>query len=206
MAETASSVPGYLRPYLRARRARGVASLLWDDRRAQRVRFEAIARICPLAGAHVLDVGCGRADLLRFLLARGIAPSRYTGLEAQPWLAREARAALVGEGRIVVADFVRQPAKLRVGADAIVFSGSLNLLSSAQFYRALERAWAATGRWLVFNFLSSPMLTGDECLMWRRRDSVLAFARKAAATVRVDEGYEDGDCSVSMKKRGSGPD
>jgi hypothetical protein len=202
MAETAPSVPGYLRPYVRARRARGVAALLWDDRRSQRVRFEAIARICPLAGLHVLDVGCGKADLLRFLHARGIAPASYTGLEAQPWLAREARAALVGEGRIIVGDFVRRPSKLRTGADAILFSGSLNLLSGAQFYRALERAWAATGRWLVFNFLSSPMLAADECLMWRRRESVLAFARKAARFVRVDEGYEDGDCTVAMKKAG----
>ena len=202
MAEAAAPVPTYLRPYVRARRARGVAALLWDDRRSQRVRFEAIARICPLAGLHVLDVGCGKADLLRFLHARRIALASYTGLEAQPWLARQARAALVGEGRIIVGDFVRQPAKLRTGADAILFSGSLNLLSGAQFYRALERAWAATGRWLVFNFLSSPMLAADECLMWRRRESVLAFARKAARFVRVDEGYEHGDCTVAMKKAG----
>jgi hypothetical protein len=193
-------IPLYLRPYLRARRSAGVTALLWDDRTAQRVRFEAIARLVPLDGLHVLDVGCGRADLLRFLRARGIAPARYTGLEAQAWLAREAFGADEPGVSIVLGDFVKQPGKLRVGADAIVFSGSLNLLSAAQFYRTLERAWAATGRFLIFNFLSSPILAGEEFLMWRRRDSVLAFARRNAVEVRIEEGYEYGDCTVAMRK------
>jgi hypothetical protein len=200
MVEAASSVPLYLRPYVEVRRARGVGALLWEDLRAQRVRFDAIARICPLAGLRVLDVGCGKADLLRFLHARGIAPASYTGLEAQPWLARAARAAVAGAGTIVAGDFVKQPRKLRVGADAIVFSGSLNLLSAAQFYRALEGAWAATRRFLVFNFLSSPLLAADDYLMWRRRESVVAFARKTASRVRIDDRYEEGDCTVAMRK------
>jgi hypothetical protein len=175
---------------------------LWDDRRAQRIRFDAIARICPLAGRHLLDVGCGKADLLAFLLARGIVPARYTGLEAQPWLVHAARRRRRGGFSIVLGDFVRQPAKLRVGADVIVFSGSLNLLPAAAFYRTLERAWAATARWLVFNFLCSPALAADEFLMWRRQETVLAFARALAGPVRVDDRYENGDCTVAMRKRG----
>lgn len=178
-----------------------MAPLLWDDRRAQRVRFEAIARLCPLAGLHVLDVGCGRADLLAFLRAKGVRPARYTGLEAQAWLAREARERAGGDAEILVGDFVRRSSLLRVGADAIVFSGSLNLLTGAQFYRVLRAAWTATRRFLAFNFLSSPMLAGEDYLMWRRRASVLAFARRFAAQVRVDDGYEEGDCTVAMRKR-----
>src|SRR5262245_63000993 len=130
MAEGARPVPRYLRPYVRARRDRGVTALLWDDRRSQRVRFDAIARACPLAGLRLLDVGCGKADFLRFLHARRIVPASYTGLEAQPWLARAARATTSSHGTIVVGDFVKQPSMLRVGADAVVFSGSLNLLST----------------------------------------------------------------------------
>lgn len=182
-----------------------MAALLWDDRRAQRIRFEAIAQLCPLARLHVLDAGCGRADLRGFLHARGIVPGRYTGLEALPWLARAARRKRYENFSILEGDFIKQPSKLRVGAGAIVFSGSLNLLSAAQFYRTLTLAWAATSRWLVFNFLCSPMLAADECLMWRRRESVVAFARRLAASVRIDDRYEDGDCTVAMRKpvRGS---
>ena len=148
----------------------------------------------------MLDVGCGRADLLAFLTARGIAPARYTGLEAQAWLAREARRRVGPSDQVVLGDFVRQPRKLRVGADAIVFSGSLNLLSAAQFRRTLELAWDATARWLVFNFLCSPILAGEDYLMWRRRESVLAFARRLTRSVAVADGYEHGDCTVALRK------
>ncbi len=198
-----NATAGYLRPYVDAhrRRWRGARALLWDDRRSQEVRFDAIARNCPLAGMRILDVGCGRADLLAFLLARGIVPAEYVGLEAQPWLVRAARRRGYESCAIVEGDFVREPAKLRIGADVIVFSGSLNLLSSRQFYRHLDLAWAAAGRWLAFNFLCSPALADADWLTWHRRTTVRAFARRAkAAEVRLDDGYEDGDCTVVMRK------
>jgi SAM-dependent methyltransferase len=193
----------YLRPYVEAhrRRERGAAALLWDDRRSQEVRFDAIARNCPLAGLRILDVGCGRAELLGYLLARGIVPAHYTGLEAQPWLVRAARRKGYESCAIVAGDFVREPEKLRLGADVIVFSGSLNLVSSRQFYRSLELAWAGAGRWLAFNFLCSPALADADWLTWHRRQAVFAFARRVrAAAVRLDDAYEDGDCTVVMRK------
>ncbi|HVQ29912.1 MAG TPA: class I SAM-dependent methyltransferase [Vicinamibacteria bacterium] len=193
----------YLEPYVEARRrkARGVDALLWEDRRSQRIRFEAIARLCPLAGQRVLDVGCGQADLLGFLQARGTVPAHYTGLEAQPWLARAARRKRYLNCSIVEGDFVAHPARLEVGADVLVFSGSLNFLSSRLFYRSLDAAWAASRQSLVFNFLCSPDLAGAKGLRWHRRDTVLAFARGLTSSVRMDDAYEDGDCTVVMRQR-----
>jgi hypothetical protein len=201
MAVPASS-PAYLRPYHDAhrRRARGVRAMLYDDAEAQAVRFAALARICPLAGLSVLDVGCGRADFLGFLRARGIAPAHYTGLEALPWLARAARRRGYADCTIVEGDFVRQPALLAQGADVVLFSGSLNLLSSRRFYRTLEQGWAAARRWLVFIFLCSTMEAGAPFLHWHRKRRVLAFARPRAAQVLLDDGYRDGDCTVAMRK------
>ena len=99
---------------------------------------------------------------------------------------------------MVAADFVRAPEVLEVGADAVVFSGSLNLLPSRQFYRTLRAAWAATGRYLAFNFLDSPALTGARWLKWHRRETVLAFARRSSKRVIVDHSYEEGDCTMVM--------
>jgi hypothetical protein len=201
MASVPARAPSYLVPYARARRARGVRALLWDGPHDQTVRFEAIVRACPLADLHVLDVGCGPAALLGFLLGRGLVPRHYTGLEAQAWLARAARRKRYARCSIVEADFVRDPAALEVGADVIVFSGSLNLLSSRQFYRSIRRAWAATRRWLVFNFLCTPDLAGARWLVWHRRSAVLALARRLGAETRMDDAYEEGDCLVVMRKR-----
>jgi SAM-dependent methyltransferase len=190
----------YLRPYARARgrRERGARALLWDERANQTVRFDAILRHCPIEGRRVLDVGCGPADLLGFLRRRGVAPGHYVGLEAQRWLAQAARRRRYPDCTILEGDFVRDPALLDAGADVVIFSGSLNLLSSAQFFRSLSHAWRGTRRWLAFNFLCSPILTGASYLRWHRRQGVLAWARERAARVRTADDYEDGDCTVVM--------
>jgi hypothetical protein len=197
----AARQPSYLVPYSRARRAPGVRALLWDGPHDQTVRFEAIVRACPLDARHILDVGCGPADFLGYLRQRDINPSHYTGLEAQPWLARAARRRRYGNCSIVEADFVKDPGKLFVGADVVVFSGSLNLLSSKQFYRSIHDGWEATGEWLAFNFLCTPDLAGARWLVWHRRKAVLALARRLGAIAKMDDTYEAGDCLVVMRKR-----
>lgn len=202
MPKAAAPVPFYLYPYHEARQLgmKGFDALLWSSREGQRVRFEAIARICPLAGRRILDVGCGRADLLGHLLERGIVPAHYTGMDMIAASLRAARRKKYARCDIVAADFVREPEKLHVGADVIVFSGSLNTLSRPRFYRTLRAAWAATGQWLVFNFLSSRNWCGEEWLTWHRRQTVLAFCRSLGGEPRFDESYLDGDCTVAVRK------
>jgi SAM-dependent methyltransferase len=206
MPRTADTVPFYLYPYDDARRqgVKGFAALLWSSREGQRVRFEAIARICPLAEKRILDVGCGRADLLGHLLERGIVPAHYTGLDAIPAAVRAARRKKYARCEILkAADFVQEPEKLRVGADAVVFSGSLNTLSRPQFYRTLRAAWEATGEWLVFNFLSAQLWCGEDWLAWHRRSTVLAFCRSLGGEPRYDESYLTGDCTVAVQRPGA---
>ena len=67
----------YLQPYLKAaeRHGAGFGSLLWASPETQAARFGAIERLGRLHGKSVLDVGCGRADLLVYLLSRGVRPA-----------------------------------------------------------------------------------------------------------------------------------
>jgi len=44
-----------------------------------------------MSRAHLLDVGCGRADLFDYLLARKRPPADYIGIEAIPELPAAAR-------------------------------------------------------------------------------------------------------------------
>ena len=73
----------YLLPYLRAADKYGAEfpSLLWASPDTQAARFDAIQRLGKLDRKSVLDVGCGRADLLAFLLDRGVRPDDYVGIE-----------------------------------------------------------------------------------------------------------------------------
>src|SRR4051812_43955046 len=177
MAKPSDPVPFYLYPYHEARQngAKGIDALLWTSKEGQTIRFDVIARSCPLAGKRLLDVGCGRAGLLGHPLERGIVPAHYTRVEKIPQTLRSAPRRNYEDCTIVAADFVCEPERLKVGADVVIFSGSLNTLTNPQFYRALHAAWEATGQWLVFNFLSSKYWAGEEWLHWHRRQTVLAF-------------------------------
>src|SRR5688500_13135141 len=105
----ATDDPPYLAPYLRAaeRHGAGFDALLWASPRTQEVRFDALRRAVPMHGRTVLDVGCGRADLLRFLLDAGVRPRHYVGLEAVPALADAAEALQISNAMIIRADFVK---------------------------------------------------------------------------------------------------
>lgn len=194
--------PAYLEPYVRAaqRWGAGFQALLWASARTQRARFEAIRRIHPLEGKSVLDAGCGRADLMGYLIDRGTRVADYVGLEAVETLAAAAEGQQYPNARILRGDFVRDPGRLFVGSDVIVFSGSLNTMGREQFYATLKRAYDAAAEAVVFNFLASPNLAGRAFLVWHRERDVSAFARQTADRTEVLADYLAGDCTVAMIK------
>src|SRR5205823_5466246 len=79
MGQGTKKVEGYLAPYREAASRHGdrFGSLLWASPRTQAARFDAICRLAHLAGKRVLDAGCGRADLMDFMISRGIEPAEY---------------------------------------------------------------------------------------------------------------------------------
>ncbi|HEV2292390.1 MAG TPA: hypothetical protein VGR35_00955 [Tepidisphaeraceae bacterium] len=199
---TTDTTPAYLNPYLRAasRHGAGFSSLLWASPQTQAVRFTALTRLVGLNGKSILDVGCGRADLLDFLLARSISPAHYVGLEGVAALAEAAEAKHHPDALIVRADFVREPLRLFVGADIVYFSGSLNTLDAASFYATIGRAYDAAAETLVFNFLASPDLAGVSYLHWHEPAEVWAFAKGLTDDVRRLDDYLAGDTTLALTK------
>ena len=199
--------PSYLAPYVRAasRHGAGFSSLLWASPRTQTARFAALTRLVGLNDKSLLDVGCGRADLLDFLLERNIRPAHYVGLEGVPALAEAAEAKRHPDAMIVRADFVREPLRLFVGADVVVFSGSLNTLDDDAFYTTLRRAVDATADAVAFNFLGSPYLAGADYLRWRRPADVLRFCKGLSSDVRALDDYLHGDFTVALRTAAAHP-
>lgn len=197
--------PSYLLPYHAAvrRHGTGFGALLWATPRTQAARFDAVCRLVELQGRRVLDVGCGRADLLDHLFARGVRPAHYIGLEAVPALAAAARQKVDGspDAQVLEADFVAHPHRLFVGAEVAVLSGSLNTMDAATFYATLGRACEAASQTLVFNFLSSPRLAGAPYLTWHDPAEVEAFAKSLSPRAERLEDYVDGDCTMAVWKR-----
>jgi len=194
--------PAYLRPYLDAVDKHGAKfeSLLWANPSSQAARFAALARWCELDGRIILDAGCGRADFLEYLHQRKIMPAKYIGIEAVAELAEAALRKNLPDAQILRGDFIDDPQILHRNADVILFSGSLNTLSTDDFYQTLRLAWQFTRSELGFNFLSSPRLASAQHLTWHRKPDVLEWAYSLTADVAVDSTYREGDCTVVLRK------
>lgn len=194
--------PAYLSPYLTAASLHGAnfSSLLWASPQTQAVRFAALTRLVGLNGKSLLDVGCGRADLLDFLLVRSIKPAHYVGLEGVAALADAAEAKQHADAIIVRGDFILEPLRLFVGADVVYFSGSLNTLEPESFYATIRKAYDAAAETLVFNFLASPELAGMSYLHWHAPSEVWAFARTLTPDMRRLDDYLHGDTTFAMTK------
>ena len=206
MDETPTAAePPYLRPYLEAARryGGGFGSLLWASPRTQAVRFDALVRAATggaIRGRRVLDVGCGRADLLDHLRRRDVVPKRYVGIEAVDALAdaAERKGATVVRG-----DFVRRPELLRSAeADVVLVSGSLNTMDAGTFERCVAAAFDAAGTVLAFNFLCSTRLAGASHLTWHSAADVRAMAERLSPRVAIADDYLAGDATCAIWKVG----
>jgi SAM-dependent methyltransferase len=192
----------YLEPYRAAARRHGAGfgSLLWASQRTQALRFDAMERIVEFAGRRVLDVGCGRGDLLDFLDERGVRVESYVGIEGVAELAGAARAKEREGVQVIEADFVAEPHRMFVGAQVVAISGALNTMGADAFYRTLRRAYEAASEALVFNFLSSERLAGASYLAWHPVEEVLGVVGTLSERVMVLDDYLLGDCTVAVGK------
>lgn len=190
----------YLRPYIEASELHGggFPSLLWASRETQLARFQAFSRLLDFTGQSVLDVGCGRADLLDYFHTQGQVPGDYVGIEAVPALAD---AAASTGATILRKDFIAEPACMFTGSDIVVFCGSLNTAGDEDFFATLKRAFDATARHLLFNFLSSTHLAGAEHLYWRKPNEIDRWCRNAlSATPKRLEDYMFGDATFLLTR------
>jgi SAM-dependent methyltransferase len=194
----------YLTPYLRAAMMHrdGFGSLLWANPETQTIRFDAIQRLGKLGGKSMLDVGCGRADLYDYLLAKNVKVNDYIGLEAVPALADavERKMDQYPNVSVIRADFVAEPQRLFVAADVIVFSGSLNTLEESDFTNVIRRAFDAAAEAVVFNYLDSPDLAGAAYLRWRKPAEVMQLVKSLGPRVETLSDYLPGDSTVAVFK------
>ena len=194
--------PAYLRPYIDAAERHGAKfeSLLWANPSAQAARFATLALWCETENRTVLDAGCGRADFLDYLIQQGVPPAHYIGIEAIEALANAAEQKKYPNATILRGDFIDDPTLLNQGADVILFSGSLNTLSTDDFYQTLRLAWEQAGSELAFNFLCSPRLASGKHLTWHGISEVQAFAFRLSGDVAMDDSYRNGDCTMVIRK------
>lgn len=221
--DRAQQDPSYLTPYREAVARHGASfeATLWANPEYQIERFRVICAMADVTGRVVVDAGCGRGDMARFMRDEGLAYGRYVGLEAMGAMVDAGRAMGLEEAHFFEADFSRDPGVYErccaeaagdpdaPGArpDLIVFSGSLNTFAQAAALETLGAAWEAAREGIVFNFLSdrcAPELRGRDTSPAHRFDTVavLGWALERTTRVRFRQDYFDGhDATIGMMKR-----
>jgi len=200
----------YLDPYRASAQRRGsnFRVTLWASEESQRVRFDVFTQMCFLPGKRLLDAGCSRGDLAAHLIEQGIDFEHYTGIDALPNVIEHAQRRKLDRCTFRAGDFVTDTSLLKCRDPQIVIvSGSLNTMTDAQVFRALEAAWTAAGETLVFNFLS------DKCgpaappqdQFARRLDTMRLLEWAASKTsqfaYRQDYFPHGHDGTIMMRKR-----
>lgn len=129
--------------------AHGVSAraLGWGSREHQETRFAVASSLCDFTGKRVLDYGCGFADLLGHLQARGATPAEFTGVDLNPEFVEVARGRYP-EARFFANDLAAED-EASWSADVVVMLGLLNYrqpeLDNFAFARRMLRlafAWA----------------------------------------------------------------
>lgn len=163
----------------------------------QQIRFEILAQIGDLAHCSVLDVGCGYADLYPYLRQR-FAGVQYAGIEQMPELLNLAQARYRDAPGITLAtgDFLRATLPL---SDYVLASGSLNYRHRHPrfIHQAIETLFGRSRLGLGFNLLSWKPKDGGPLAAYNPAD-IVAFCHTLAPSVKLLEGYRDGDFTVFM--------
>jgi SAM-dependent methyltransferase len=203
-----ASTPEYLRPYRLAEQLHGptFGATLWNSRASQRIRFQVMAEIFPLAARRILDAGCGTGDFLAFLEEIAQPPAGYIGIDALPGIIDEAcRRTFQSPAEFIVGDIIAQPDLLATGqAEVICISGTLNTLKDGQFYAALDHAFDSAKHCLLFNFLSTKYVAPTAISgTVMRHDPAEVFARGLKRTGKVivrHDYYDARDCTMAWLK------
>jgi len=210
--------PVYLEPYAEAAEVHGegFGTLLWRSTEGQETRFRVVEELIEPASRVIADLGCGRADLLSFLVRNGVEPAGYIGVDGIPAMVRAGESVIRENGikraSMVLADFVAETslfARLvaEFGVTGFVFSGSLNTLEQEQALSLLSRAFDDLPERgvLVFNFLSNRLAEGgltDTGPAYRFDTlAVLDWALRQTVLVQLRHDYLRGhDATIWMQK------
>ena len=167
---------------------------------SQRVRFEALIGVGDLAGASVLDVGCGAGDLLAFLRERAGDDVAYHGVDIHPGLIALARERHP-EGSFAVRDVLEGEARPEV--DVVISSGVFGLAPNGDpaFVRAmLGRMLALARRAVAVNFLSARTPNAKDPRSWYAEPTeILDLALSLTPNVVLRHDYKPNDFTVYLR-------
>ena len=182
------------------------ASVGWGSRASQQLRFTVLAGVGLRRGDRVLDVGCGKGDLLEWLEEAGLEVD-YTGLDVTPAMVEACRARFPGRA-FHVGTLADLPAGLRPPFDVVLASGLFYLRQHrplAFMEETVRDMFAACRRAAAFNSLSTWAADREGDEFHADPLETLRWCRRLTPHVVLRHDYKENDFTVYLR-RGPGAD
>ena len=175
-------------------------SLHWGSQESQETRFSVLTDISNLSGASILDVGCGLADLLDYLIRNRISVS-YTGYDLTPKMIELALDRFPGK-HLEVRDVLEAPPK-KTSFDYILASGIFNLRQKDPMHyikSMVNLMFTLCKEGVAFNTLSifAPYHYPNE--FYADPTEILAMCLKISPYVTIRHDYMEHDFTVFLYK------
>ncbi len=162
-------------------------AVFWDNQQTQYLRFHEIVKQMDLgACCTVLDVGCGNAELYKYLNFNGFK-GQYRGWDINEALLNQARQ-MYPDIAVAKVDILAQPVTERF--DYVVLSGLFNLnygQDMAWVEQMLTAMFALTNKKMIFNAISSYVNYRQDEMFYINPTVILDFILRHLSTQVVLE-------------------
>lgn len=196
-ASDIAGISGFHNKLIAAYGPEGIDAVGWLSDASQKARYKVIANMADYSHQHVLDAGCGHADLFPYL-SNIFTNISYTGIEQMPQLLEVAikRYRQLAGTQFLHADFSEHNMPV---ADYVVACGSLSYRTSDPQYifTIIKKLFAQSRRGFCFNLLSA-LKYPDPAIVAYNPAEILAFCKTLTAHTRLETGYWEHDFTVMM--------
>ncbi|WP_054031283.1 class I SAM-dependent methyltransferase [Desulfatitalea tepidiphila] len=176
-------------------------ALDWGSLESQQLRFAVLADIGRMDGCSLLDVGCGFADLLDFLVSRNWNV-HYTGYDLNGALIEQAKSRFP-QGTFEVRDLLAEP-DLSPRFDYVVASGIFYLRrkdAPAYVEEMVGRMFSLCRKGLAFNTLSIRAVAREPGELYADPAKILTMCLNLTPRVVLRHDYLPHDFSIYMYKK-----
>jgi SAM-dependent methyltransferase len=154
------------------------SAVLWNDQQTQYLRFNEILNFINLDdNISILDIGCGNAELYRFLNFNGFRGS-YTGFDINDNLLSQAKQNYtnidVQNIDILTTSNIKQ-------YDYVVLSGLFNCNYGQDInwvFKMIEKMYEISKKKIIFNAITSYVNYKDDCMIYLDPKEILDYSIK----------------------------